>query len=164
VINGKSVRSNLRGSPRQAPGQKAGNLRDSSSLVPFAPCFECGLAVLVGKRAAQLLKIGASGPARGATQWRRKRHRKALPENEAQQFARRRARDSSLLTKDMPAIPAPFPGTSALLAPRLGSSMVTLARFKRRVQRKASGSVRWRTYIVMREPSLPLQLSCLAFN
>jgi len=41
--------------------------------------------------------------------------------------------------------------------------MVTSARFMRRVRRKASGSVRWRTYIVMREPSLRLQISCLAF-
>jgi len=54
-----------RGSPGQAPGRKAGNLRDSSSLVAFAPRVECGFAVFVGKRAAQLLKIGASGPARG---------------------------------------------------------------------------------------------------
>jgi hypothetical protein len=33
-------------------------------------------------------------------------------ENEARQFARRHACDSSLLTKDMPAIPAPFRGLS----------------------------------------------------
>ena len=36
----------------------------------------------------------------------------ASGENEARQFARRRACDSSLLTKDMPAIPAPFRGLS----------------------------------------------------
>ena len=52
----------------------------------------------------------------------------ASGENEPGQFARRRACDSSLLTKDMPAIPAPL-GMSALLAPRLGSSMVISARF-----------------------------------
>jgi hypothetical protein len=65
AINGKACAAVAR-LARPAPGRKPGNLRDSSSLVPFAPYCECGLAVLVGKRIAQLLKIGASGPARGA--------------------------------------------------------------------------------------------------
>jgi len=103
----------LRGSPGQAPGRKAGNLRDSSSLLAFAPSFECGPVVLVGEGAAQLLKIGASGPARGRNAVAMKTPSESTSgENEARQFARRRACDSSLLTKDMPAIPAPFRGLS----------------------------------------------------
>ena len=34
----------------------------------------------------------------------------------------------------------------------------------RRVLAQASGSVRSRTYILMREPSLPLQISCLPLH
>jgi hypothetical protein len=53
---------------RAGPGAgavKTGNLRDSSSLVPFACSFECRLAIFVGKRPAQVLKTGAFRPPEG---------------------------------------------------------------------------------------------------
>jgi len=54
----KSLGANRAARRAKLQAVKTGNLRDSSSLVPFARSFECRRAIRVGKRPAQVLQIG----------------------------------------------------------------------------------------------------------